>query len=142
MERIKQHLSSSLIQQEPSQTSVLVTLNNPKALNSLNVEMIDTISSILHQSIERGQRLVFRGNGRAFCAGGDVVTIAKDPNHAVEFFAKEFTLFYQISGHPLETVSILDGIVMGGGVGLSQSCKIKVASEKTLWAMPLPTRTA
>lgn len=137
MERVQQvnsHLAATTVIQEQTEKCCHLTLNRPSALNSLNSEMLRQLHSIVESC--RKSILLITGEGRAFCAGGDVLAIAKQPEIAPLFFSAEFSLFYRISQLPCMTMSIMNGIVMGGGVGLAQSCRIKLATEKTLWAMP------
>jgi 3-hydroxyisobutyryl-CoA hydrolase len=126
----------------------VIDFNRPKALNALNEEMID----ILHPLMRDWQRkdgdvklVVFRGSGeRAFCAGGDIKFLhdsaaslgGSSRKMAHSFFAKEYTLNNTLGTSNVPVVSIIDGIVMGGGVGLSVHGKFRVATENTLFAMP------
>jgi len=85
--------------------------------------------------------LVFSGAGeRAFCAGGDVVTMAKwgrDKDGGIQnWFSTEYKINTQIDKFPKPIVSLWKGVVMGGGVGLSIYGRIRVATDSTVWAMP------
>ena len=94
--------------------------------------------------------IVLRGTGRALCSGGDVLAVVNGANAEnrtdregpVRFFAKEFALDHRIStlehtpGTPKLYISVMDGIVMGGGVGVSVHAPFRLATEKTLFAMP------
>ncbi|KAG6334736.1 hypothetical protein ID866_4354 [Astraeus odoratus] len=86
--------------------------------------------------------IIGTGSGRAFCAGGDVATVLRNAldeetrPKAVEFFKKEFELDYSLSQLPKPYVAVLDGITMGGGVGLAINAPFRVATEKTVFAMP------
>ncbi|KAF4366174.1 hypothetical protein F8388_014892 [Cannabis sativa] len=85
--------------------------------------------------------LCFKGKGRAFCAGGDVAAVVRDLNEGkwklgAEFFRKEFTLNYLIATYSKPQVSILNGIVMGGGAGASIHGRFRVATETSVFAMP------
>jgi len=88
------------------------------------------------------QIVVGKGEGRAFCAGGDVRTIAenaakKETRHlGPEYFKAEFELDYALASLKKPYVVLLDGITMGGGVGLSIHAPFRVATEKTVFAMP------
>ena len=118
---------------EETPSALHIHLNRPSALNSLSREIVNAIRSLLHRS---PKALIFTGEGRAFCAGGDVVSLANRSVPASEFFRAEFALFYDISCLPQRRLSILDGITMGGGVGLSMACTHRLTTNKTLWAMP------
>jgi len=79
--------------------------------------------------------IILKGAGeKAFCAGGDVVDIVTTKN--IDFFKKEYTLDYLISTLKVPHIAIMDGIVMGGGVGVSVNGKYRIATENSLFAMP------
>jgi enoyl-CoA hydratase/carnithine racemase len=85
--------------------------------------------------------VVLRGAGpKAFCAGGDIralhAEIASGSNRHPEFFAIEYALDYRIHTYPKTVVAILDGIVMGGGLGISQGARVGLAGGRTRMAMP------
>ena len=109
-----------------------IHLNRPQALNSLSTEMIN----LIRDSLKTSDRLVFTGEGRSFCAGGDIILLATGKQRPSDFFSNEFRLFYEISQLPNEKIAILDGITMGGGVGLGMAIGTQVLTSKTLWAMP------
>lgn len=121
----------------------VVTLNRPKALNALTREMLVSF----HDQVKawdadpRVERILIRGAGdRAFCAGGDVVSLYNLGKAGGEgycrFFWDEYRADYLTSILSKPYVALLDGIVMGGGVGLSVHGPYRVATEKTLFAMP------
>ncbi|KAF6148695.1 hypothetical protein GIB67_008492, partial [Kingdonia uniflora] len=81
------------------------------------------------------------GHGRAFCAGGDVAAVVRDINEGhwrlgAKFFWDEFSLNYLMATYQKPQVSILNGIVMGGGAGASLHGRFRVATENTVFAMP------
>ncbi|XP_064964776.1 3-hydroxyisobutyryl-CoA hydrolase 1 isoform X2 [Musa acuminata AAA Group] len=85
--------------------------------------------------------LIVKGNGRAFSAGGDVAAVVQSVTQGhwtlgAEFFRNEYTLNYIIATYSKPQVSILDGIVMGGGAGISIHGRFRVVTEKTVFAMP------
>lgn len=121
----------------------LITLNRPKALNALNLNMIRTIYPVLQKwEADPGVNLVvIKGTGgRAFCAGGDVRAVAeagqKGDDLTKMFFKEEYALNYAIGTLKTPYVALINGITMGGGVGLSVHGHFRVATEKTLFAMP------
>ncbi|MEW5297002.1 MAG: hypothetical protein WDW36_000241 [Sanguina aurantia] len=78
---------------------------------------------------------------QAFCAGGDVKSAvvgcaAGDPRGAIDFFHAEYTVDLALASLPMPSVALIDGIVMGGGVGVSIYCSFRIATERTVWAMP------
>jgi 3-hydroxyisobutyryl-CoA hydrolase len=117
----------------------LVTLNREKALNALNVPMVAQMAKLyMHEPHPDPEAVyVLKGAGaKAFCAGGDVVTLVTDANAQREFFYNEYQLNYHILSMKQQQVALWNGIVMGGGVGVSIHGKYRVASEKALFAMP------
>lgn len=121
----------------------LITLNRPKALNALNLNMIRKIYPVLQKwEADPGVNLVvIKGTGgRAFCAGGDVRAVAeagqKGDDLTKMFFKEEYALNYAIGTLKTPYVALITGITMGGGVGLSVHGHFRVATEKTLFAMP------
>ncbi|NJS35743.1 MAG: enoyl-CoA hydratase/isomerase family protein [Brachymonas sp.] len=133
----------------------LITLNRPKALNALNLPMIRDITAALLKWKDSPQiKLVaIRGMGKAadgsfapfgaFCAGGDIrffhqAALAGDP--ALEdFFTEEYSLNHLIHTYPKPYVAFLDGICMGGGMGISGhggANTVRITTERTKMAMP------
>jgi len=125
----------------------LVTLNRPKALNALNLEMVREMYPLYQRWMDNSdvRMIVQEGSGeKAFCAGGDVASLYhahKDGASGSEaltasFFREEYQLNHLIATYPKPIISLLDGITMGGGVGLSVHAPFRVATEKTMFAMP------
>jgi enoyl-CoA hydratase/carnithine racemase len=121
-----------------------VTLNRPKALNALSYDMIRGLADWLEawEADPRVQTLVLRGAGdKAFCAGGDVralhasITGNGSDVHR-DFFAREYALDFRIHTYPKPIVALIDGIVMGGGMGLAQGAALRLVGERTRMAMP------
>lgn len=121
-----------------------VTLNRPDKLNALNTEMCDAIIPRLvefSKSKSANLILIKSSTERAFCSGGDVVQCAKFnlDNHSkksLDFFKSEYNLNYLLSIYGKPIVSLVNGIVMGGGVGLSVHGPFRVVTETTRFAMP------
>jgi enoyl-CoA hydratase len=119
-------------------------LNRPQALNALNLDMVREISSALDEFEREAevQRVVVTGAGdRAFSAGGDIRWLyergrAGDHSAQSAFFREEYTLNARVKRYPKPYVALIDGIVMGGGVGLSLHGSHRVASAKAAFAMP------
>ncbi|MCH8685465.1 enoyl-CoA hydratase/isomerase family protein [Pedomonas mirosovicensis] len=121
----------------------IITLNRPKALNALTHPMCIAIHDQMKawEDNPAVQIVLIRGAGdRAFCAGGDVVSMHRAGRAGGEgyerFFFDEYRADYLTSTFPKPYVALIDGIVMGGGVGLSVHGPYRVATEKTLFAMP------
>ena len=119
----------------------IVHLYRPKALNALNLEMTEAfLKQLTKWKIDKNiKRVLLTGEGKAFCAGGDIKSMflsAKVLNLKKNFLFKEYTLNYFISQFSKPYLSIWNGIVMGGGVGLSVYGSARIASEKSRFAMP------
>jgi enoyl-CoA hydratase len=121
----------------------LITLNRPKAINSLNQQMVDALSAVLTrwEDDDAVHAVVLSGAGeRGLCAGGDVVAVyhsaRKDGVEARRFWRGEYLLDGQIGRFAKPYVSLMDGIVMGGGVGVSAHGSTRVVTETSKVAMP------
>ncbi len=121
----------------------LITLNRPKALNALTLNMIRLMDVKMRQwdDDRNVKAVVVRGIGeKAFCAGGDVRAVwqaGKDGDKlSREFFYEEYMLNHLIYNYKKPYIALLDGITMGGGVGIAALGSHRVVSEKILFAMP------
>lgn len=121
----------------------LITLNRPRALNSLTHGMAVEITRQLQtwKTTPSVQAVVVVGAGdKAFCAGGDVVKVTQSYKAGTtewrDFFHDEYLMNIAIHEFPKPYISLVDGIAMGGGVGVSIPGDFWVATEKTLFAMP------
>lgn len=121
-------------------------LNRPKALHSLNRQMVrDMASALLEWRNDPEVRIILidHAEGRGFCAGGDVVGISQDvAGHdaaARAFFFDEYRLNHLEYTYPKPGVAFMDGVTMGGGVGIACPCRFRVATERTIFAMPETT---
>ncbi|MCW1957986.1 MAG: enoyl-CoA hydratase/isomerase family protein, partial [Mycobacterium sp.] len=120
-----------------------LTLNRPKAINSLNHTMVIALDTTLTawENDDDVRAVVLSGAGeRGLCAGGDVVALyhsAKaDGVEARRFWFDEYRLNARIGAYPKPYVALMDGIVMGGGVGVSAHGSIRVVTEKSKIAFP------
>ena len=133
----------------------IMTLNDPKALNALSVDMCKLMASQL-ATWENDPKIVavlLKGSGeKAFCAGGNIRKLydsmvasssespqipLQQPNpYAVEFFENEYSLYRQMQFYPKPIILWGNGIVMGGGMGLMAMCSHRVVTETTRFAMP------
>ncbi|GIY62374.1 3-hydroxyisobutyryl-CoA hydrolase, mitochondrial [Caerostris darwini] len=122
----------------------IITLNRPKALNSLNLNMIRKIYPQLKawESDPSVKLVIVKSAGdRSFCAGGDVRALveahkAGNPSVAEEFFREEYQLNNLIGTLQIPYVALIDGITMGGGIGISVHGAYRVCTERTVCAMP------
>jgi enoyl-CoA hydratase len=120
-----------------------VTLNRPKAINSLNQSMVDGLRAVLTawEHDNAISAVVLSGAGeRGLCAGGDVVAIyhsaRADGAEARRFWHDEYLMNGQIGRFPKKYVALMDGIVMGGGVGVGAHANTRVVTETSKVAMP------
>jgi enoyl-CoA hydratase len=121
----------------------VVTLNRPQAINSLNQAMVTAMHAVLTEweSDDGLHTVVLTGAGdRGLCAGGDVVAIyhsaRADGAEARRFWQDEYLLNARIARYPKPVVTLMDGIVMGGGVGVGAHAEIRVVTDTTKMAMP------
>ncbi len=125
-------------------TAGIITLNRPHALNALTPDMVRRMHARLTQWREDASvtRVIVTAAGdRAFCAGGDIRWIyehrrAGRLDEALAFWREEYVLNGLVKRYPKPYVSLIDGIVMGGGVGISAHGSHRVAGDKFLFAMP------
>jgi enoyl-CoA hydratase len=118
-------------------------LNRPKALHALNIgmcaAMLDALAVWEHDPAVAAV-LIDHAEGRGFCAGGDIRQIAEggtgDGSGARAFFHTEYQLNHRLFTYAKPVVAVMDGITMGGGVGISQPATYRVATENTKFAMP------
>ena len=120
-----------------------IRLNRPRAIHALTTQMCEAMSRALLQWVHDPAVeivLIDHSEGRGFCAGGDVVMLARSGNEDAEdakrFFFAEYRLNHLLFTYPKPTIAIMDGITMGGGVGISQPCDFRIATENTRLAMP------
>ncbi|CAM4601235.1 unnamed protein product [Leuciscus chuanchicus] len=147
LQRIQGHMMSSKAGSEVLFEKVgnagVITLNRPKALNALNLTMIRHIYPQLKKWDKDSETdiVIIKGAGeKAFCAGGDIRAVTEagkaGDSLAQDFFREEYILNNTIGTYQKPYVALIDGITMGGGVGLSVHGRFRVATEKTLFAMP------
>lgn len=121
----------------------VISLNRPAALHALTLGMVEEMTATLADWTKDpavGAVIIDHAEGRGFCAGGDIAflreaVIAGSPE-ARRFFHDEYRLDHLIFGYPKPVVSFIDGVTMGGGVGISQPARYRVATENTRYAMP------
>lgn len=124
-----------------------ITLNRPKALNALSLGMVRSLYEILQawQNDDAIAAVAIRGSNKegvfgAFCAGGDIRFFHEQAafgNPEIEdFFTEEYALNHLIHHYPKPYIAFMDGIVMGGGMGISQGASDRIVTERTRMAMP------
>jgi 3-hydroxyisobutyryl-CoA hydrolase len=126
-----------------------IELNRPKKLHSLNGSMIRKIVPRLQEwaKSDMANVVLIKGVGeKAFCAGGDVAQLAKDnkegpegQKRSADYFGLEYKLDHLIATYNKPYVAVMDGVTMGGGVGLSIHAPFRIATERTVFAMPETT---
>ncbi|MGV0341416.1 3-hydroxyisobutyryl-CoA hydrolase [Corynebacterium mastitidis] len=125
-------------------TTGIIRLNRPRALNSLNPEMVRAIAEALDRWRDDPaitQVLVESAGEKGFCAGGDV-RYARErilegrTGEVDEFFAREYTMNKALAAYPKPYVALIDGVVMGGGLGVSAHGSHRVVTERAFASMP------
>jgi enoyl-CoA hydratase len=131
------------IMRERRGSAGIIRLNRPKALNSLTLDMVRSIASALDDFAADADvaTVIIMGEGeRGFCAGGDIRALHESGRAgtplAETFWREEFRLNHRIATYPKPYVALMDGITMGGGVGLSSHGRHRVVTERTRFAMP------
>lgn len=142
---VQADLEFSTVDSQDGQIGV-ITLNRPKALNALNYQMIVELKQQLLQWATDDAIvavLIQSNNQKAFCAGGDIRQIYQrdldGENTNSTFFTDEYQLNYIIHQYPKPYIALLDGIVMGGGVGISLHGSHPIGTENVRFAMPETT---
>jgi enoyl-CoA hydratase/carnithine racemase len=123
-----------------------ILINRPQALNALSLENYRRLAPLLAAWAEDPEihAVMIRGaGGQAFCAGGDVraiyeagLGITGEPRLAALFFHEEYRVVRQVYRFPKPYIALIDGITMGGGAGMSVNGAFRIATERTLFAMP------
>ncbi len=121
-----------------------ISLNRPKALHALTLDMCHAMSAALTAWVDDDAVeavILDHAEGRGFCAGGDINLLRKSALtdggvSGREFFHDEYQLNHQLFEYPKPIVAFMDGITMGGGVGIALPAKFRVATENTRFAMP------
>lgn len=121
-----------------------ISLNRPGALHALNLDMVHAMTAALLEwrgDLTVQTIIVDHAEGRGFCAGGDIAFLRNSALNdggasARKFFYDEYQLNHLLFTYPKPVVAFMDGITMGGGVGISQPARFRVATENTRLAMP------
>ena len=120
-----------------------ITLNRPAALNALSLSMIKDLRSALSRfAVDPNVHaiLIQGAGGKAFCAGGDIRAIYESyqisQRPTLDFFVAEYPLDYMLHCFPKPYVALIDGIVMGGGMGIAQGSRMRIVGDRTRMAMP------
>jgi enoyl-CoA hydratase len=138
---------SDLVLTEVSGHTGIITLNRPSALNSLTLDMVRSMTSALLDWRDQSDIhcvMVRSSSEKAYCAGGDIrffyqkgkATAIEGAALIEDFFTEEYALNHLIHCFPTPVVVLLDGIVMGGGMGLAQGASHRVVTENSRLAMP------
>ena len=121
-----------------------ISLNRPKALHALTLDMCHAMSAALAEWADDSEIeavILDHAEGRGFCAGGDIQMLRNSALNdggvsGRKFFHDEYRLNHQMMTYAKPIVAFMDGITMGGGVGIAMPCKYRVATENTRFAMP------
>lgn len=119
---------------------LLILLNRHEAYNALSLNMIERLREILESS-KKDKKIEFiiitSRHPKSFCSGGDIKKLSENEEYSFDFFSKEFQLFQMISKYPKPIISLIQGIIMGGGVGLTIFTKYRIGNESSyLFGMP------
>ncbi|KAM0015771.1 putative 3-hydroxyisobutyryl-CoA hydrolase [Helianthus debilis subsp. tardiflorus] len=116
-----------------------IILNRPQQLNALTLEMVSQLLELLNAYEEDPsvKLVIMKGEGRAFCAGGDVAALANGSwKQGAVFFSRAYTIDYLVATYAKTQVSLIRGIAMGGGAALAIHGRFRVVTDNTLFAMP------
>lgn len=124
-----------------------ITLNRARALNALSLPMIRALSAALSawRDDPAVQAVAIRGTGKegpfgVFCAGGDIrffhQAMSRGDGELEDFFTEEYALNHLIHHYPKPYIAFMDGVVMGGGMGISQGARLRIVTARTKMAMP------
>jgi enoyl-CoA hydratase len=139
--------SEEFVKHEVSGRVGCITLNRPKALNALTLDMVRLLTNALLEFKNNPQVLavLVRGQGKEeafghFCAGGDIrffhqAALAGDDSLG-DFFTEEYALNHLIHTYSKPYIAFMDGVVMGGGMGISQGASVRIVTDRTQMAMP------
>jgi len=117
----------------------VVSLNRPRALNALNANMVTLITDqlVAWSTDPSVEHVLVEGGEKAFCAGGDVVSLTNGSTaEPLDFFNEEFQMNHFIGRYNKPYIALIHGITMGGGVGLSVHGRYRIATERSMYAMP------
>lgn len=122
----------------------IISLNRPSALHALTLDMVHAMTEALvkwKKSAKVKCIIIDHAEGRGFCAGGDIAFLRNSALNdggvsGRKFFHDEYQLNHLLFTYPKPVIAFMDGITMGGGVGISQPARFRVATENTRFAMP------
>ncbi|KAK9913162.1 hypothetical protein M0R45_036986 [Rubus argutus] len=133
----------AILVQEPNSFVRSLTLNRPEQLNALSEDMVSRLIELflVYQQDAKVKLVILKGEGRAFCAGGDVAALARllfegNWRTAIEIVGKLYKLMHLVATNKKPQVAILDGIVVGAGAAISIHGRFRVATENSIFAMP------
>lgn len=135
---------SPLVRVESLHGTGIVTLDRPKALNALNHEMINAVAAALDRFSDDAdvrQVLLCSAGEKAYCSGGDVRSVREsdltgDYTAGDDLFRDEYDMNHALATFPKPTVALVDGITMGGGLGVSAHADVRVVTDRTWASMP------
>ncbi|KAG2222023.1 hypothetical protein INT45_003668, partial [Circinella minor] len=134
--------AAALVQEYPNGLCE-IQLNRPKKLNAFNDDMCNILSEniVAWEKSEKSKAILVKGNGKAFCAGGDIKALldledaGRHPESAAIFY-RHCRLQHLIGSLKTPYIALMDGITMGAGVGLVMNAPFRIATENTLYSMP------
>ena len=136
--RFKSTEASKYVVTEEVGDKGILMLNRPNALNALKLDMLKTISTTIQKWSDTKSLIIVKGiPGVAFSAGGDLKAFEPDnPNYGRDVWQTVFSMIHTVANMKTPYVAFIDGVTIGGGVGLSVYAKYCIATENTLLAMP------
>lgn len=115
----------------------LLTLNRPGQMNAYNLDMIGQISNVINTWKDSKSLIMIKGTEKVFCAGGDVKAITlSNPTCGLGIARIDYTMIHTIVNLKIPYVALMNGIIFGGGVGLAVHGKYRIATERTILAIP------
>lgn len=131
------HSNADLVLTREVNNNGHIILNRTSARNVMNKTMIEQIHSVLCNWKDSKSMIIVRGNGNAFCAGGDVKDfVQNDLDYGLSVVFTGDMLMHTVANLKIPYIALIDGLTMGGGVGLTIFGKYRIATERTLFAMP------
>ena len=129
-------LETSFIKYEEEETTAIITINRPKALNSLNSQVLEEIDKTLDKiDINKIRALIITGEWeKSFVAGVDITEMSTlTKKQGEEFSKKGNDLFRKIENFPIPVIAAINGFALGGGCKISMSCDIRICSENAIF---------
>ena len=132
-------LETQYIKYEEVQTTAIITINRPKALNALNSQVLEELDKTLNSiDLNKIKALIITGSGeKSFVAGADIAEMSKLSKKEGEFFGKKGNdIFRKLEKFPIPVIAAINGFALGGGCEIAMSCDIRICSENAIFGQP------